>query len=104
MKIRVCYNSWLVRKGYKAWVLFPFMFFRQKKEEVTDTLFRHEMQHVYQVLQIGWFKFYLTYLWYLWRRGYRQVPYELEAWGVQDTPLTPWERAIKDKQRHAQYG
>lgn len=95
MKIRVCYNSWLVRKGYKAWVFFPFMFFRQPKEEVTDILFRHEMQHVYQVLQTGWIKFYLKWLWYTWRRGYKQNPYELEAWDVQNTPLTPFEIALK---------
>ena len=96
MKLRVIYNTRLVRKGYGAWVLFPFMFFRQPRHEVSDQLFRHEMEHVYQVLRMGWWKFYATYLWYLWRHGYDDHPYEIEAYAVQDQELTPTEREFKD--------
>jgi len=96
MKLRVCYSSRLVRKKYAAWVLFPFMFFRQAKEDVDDRLFRHEMQHVYQVLRMGWWVFYITYLWHLWRDGYARHPYELEAHMVEHDELTTVERFFKD--------
>jgi hypothetical protein len=72
------------------------MIFKQKKDDVTDILFRHELQHVYQVKREGWLKFYLKYLWYSARFGYKKIPYELEAWKIQDTPLTLEERRLKD--------
>jgi len=96
MKLRICYSSRLVRKGYTAWVLFPFMFFRQYKDEVSDRLFRHEMQHVYQVLRMGWWKFYITYLWLLWKHGYKDHPYEVEASEYEHHELTTVERFFKD--------
>lgn len=96
MKLRVIYNSRLIRKGYNAWVLFPFMFFREAKEDVSDTLFRHEMEHVYQVMRDGWWRFYITYLWHLYRYGYMKIPYELEAYDRQTQPLTTVERYFKE--------
>lgn len=97
MKLRVCYSSRLVRKGYAGWVLFPFIFFRGPKDEVDDRLFRHEMEHVYQVLRLGWWKFYITYLWYLWRDGYKRHPYELQARERENDKLTTVERFFKDE-------
>ena len=96
MKLRVFYGSHLVRKGYSAWVLFPFMFFREAREDVTDELFRHEMQHVYQVLRYGWWVFYAKYLWYLWKHGYAAHPYEIEAKAAESQALTTNERYFKD--------
>ena len=96
MKLRVIYGSRLVRKGYSAWVLFPFMFFRDKAEDVDDRLFRHEMQHVYQVLRDGWFVFYAKYLYQLAKYGYMDHPYEMEARDRENDPLTTVERFFKD--------
>ena len=97
MKLRVIYNSRLVPKNYGAWVLFPFMIFRDAKEDVDDQLFRHEMEHVYQVLRKGWFRFYIKYLFYSISRGYVDHPYEVAAHRAQGTPLTVTERHIKEK-------
>ena len=69
-------------------VIYPFMLFRQPKDEVSDTLFRHELQHVYQVRDIGWLRFYAKYLYYSLRYGYMDNPYEIEAYDAQDQPLT----------------
>ena len=93
--MKVVYNSKFVPKGYKAWVIYPYMFFSEAK--CTDVLFRHELQHVYQVRKYGWFKFYATYLWYSATKGYWDNPYEIEARGVQNTPLTQEERRLKEK-------
>jgi hypothetical protein len=97
MKLRIKYSSRLVPKGYKAWVLYPFMIFSQQQKEVADTLFRHELQHVYQVRRDGWFKFYGLYLWRSLWDGYLNNTYEVEARYREDTPLTNEERALKDE-------
>ncbi len=97
MKLRVIYNTRLVRKGYSAWVLYPFIFFRQKQEAVSDSLFRHEMEHVYQVMRMGWWTFYFKYLYYLWKLDYDDIPFEMAAHAMQDLVLTPTERRFKDK-------
>lgn len=96
MKLRVIYNSRLVRKGYRGWVLYPFMFFSLPREEVSDVLFRHEMEHVYQVMRDGWWTFYIKYLYRLARFGYMGNMYEVEAYSREDEPLTPTERRFKD--------
>ena len=93
--MRIKYNSRLVFKGYDAWVLYPFMFFRDKREDVPDRLFRHELEHVYQVQREGWFKFYLKYLWYGLRYKYKNIPYEVEARLAEALPLTEKERKLK---------
>ncbi len=96
MKLCVIYSSSMVREGYGAWVLYPFMFFRDAQEDVSDRLFRHEMEHVYQVQRIGWWRFYITYLWLLWKHGYADHPYELEAIAAENEKLTTVERYFKD--------
>jgi len=96
MKLRVCYSSRLIRKPYIGWVLYPFMFIRHSKEDCSDRLFRHEMQHVYQVQRDGWFTFYAKYLWHLYKFGYMDHPYELEARDKENEPLTTVERFFKD--------
>ena len=93
MKIRVRYNCWLVPPGYKAWVLYPWMLFRDAA--ATDRLFRHELEHVYQVRQFGWFRFYLTYIWYSLRYGYRDNPFEIAASVVEGESLTEAENWLK---------
>lgn len=102
MKLRIRYKNWVCTRapflGYPAGiVLYPFMLFKRSKAEVSDKLFRHELQHVYQVRREGWLKFYLTYLWYQVRYGYAKNPYEVEANAHENDPLTPEERKLKDE-------
>lgn len=96
MKLRVMYSSRLVRKKYAAWVLYPFMFIRHSKEDCTDRLFRHEMEHVYQVQRDGWWTFYAKYLYWLAKFGYTDNPYEVEARSKENEPLTTVERFFKE--------
>ncbi len=96
MKLRICYSTRLIRQPYTGWVLYPFMFLRQAKEDVSDRLFRHEMEHVYQVRRDGWFTFYAKYLWHLYKFGYMDHPYEIEAREKENEPLTTVERFFKD--------
>jgi len=92
MKIR--FNHWWFRIFPGAGVvLYPYVLFKRPPDETPIRLFRHELQHVYQVRREGWWKFYLTYLWYLLRYGYRNNPYEVEARAVQEDPLTAEESA-----------
>jgi hypothetical protein len=96
MKLRVVYGTWFVPPGKLAWVLYPFMFFRQPREEVTDTLFRHEWEHVDQVWREGWLKFYCKYIWYWIRYGYKSNPYEIEARHRECDTLTSMQQYWKD--------
>jgi hypothetical protein len=97
MKIKPVYKFLPLRWSWIGGItIYPFIFFKRTREEVTDTLFRHEMQHIYQVERLGWFRFYLTYLWQNIRVGYKKNKYELEANAVENQPLTAYERAVKE--------
>jgi len=97
MKLRIKYNvpKWIMW-GYAGKVRYPFVLFRDSQNRVSDKLFRHELEHVYQIQREGVLKFYAKYLWYLVRRGYKNVPYEIEARAKARTPLTIDERKLKD--------
>ena len=97
MKIRPVYHFLPLRWSWIGGItIYPFIFFKRKREEVTDRLFRHELEHIYQVRRLGWFRFYATYLWESFRKGYKMNKYELEANAVENTPLTAEERRLKD--------
>lgn len=96
MKIRPVYNFLPLRKTWIGGItIYPFIFFKRRREEVTDTLFRHEMQHIYQVQQLGWIRFYVSYLWESMRKGYKANKYEVEANAVENQPLTAYEQSVK---------
>jgi len=97
MKLRIKFNCWLVPKGYKAWVIYPFMLFRERQSEVSDILFRHELEHVFQVRRDGWFKLYGSYLWRSIWDGYLNNMYEVEDTARENTPLTAEQQAPKEK-------
>ena len=98
MKLRIKWHFLPFRRlAIGGMVLYPFVLFKRSKAEVSDKLFRHELQHVYQVQREGWLKFYITYLWYQIRYGYCKYPYEDEARSVETQPLTSYERKLKDE-------
>lgn len=80
---------------WRGKVLYPFVLFSQAKDDVSHQLFRHELEHVYQLRRIGWLWFYLKYLALAVRYGYRKHPFELEADERQNDPLTEQELAMK---------
>lgn len=96
MRVRIKWKSRFVPPGFTAWVIAPYIFFRTSRDDTSDRLFRHEMQHIYQVKEEGWLKFYVKYLWYSIRYGYKKNPYEVEARAREALALTPTERFYKD--------
>jgi len=97
MKIRIVYNFLPLRRSWIGGItIYPFIFFKRTREEVSDRLFRHELEHIYQVREEGWFRFYFTYLIESIRHGYKGNKYEIAADLLENTPLTAEERALKD--------
>ncbi len=97
MKLRIKYDvgRWIMW-GYGGRVLYPFILFRQAKEDVPDWLFRHELEHVYQIRRMGYIWFHIKYLYLLIRHwSYDKHPFELEANERQDDPLTNKEKELR---------
>jgi len=97
MKIRVIYRFLPIRWTWIGGItIYPFICFKRSKGEVEDYTFRHELEHIYQVQELGWIRFYLTYLWESLRHGYRRNKFEVAARDIEDTPLDKYERNLKD--------
>lgn len=99
LRIRVKYNFWWF-KIFSRWrgvVIYPWVLIKHKKGETGDVLFRHELQHIYQIRNIGWIRYYLTWWWYTIRHGYINNPYEVDARERSYDPLTEEERRLKDE-------
>lgn len=91
-KFVIAYGPWrlfLRGAGYRA-ITMPWRSIYILREHFhVQELRRHELIHIEQIERDGAIKFSLLYLWYLVRHGYRQNPYELEAYrrqGDRDVP------------------
>lgn len=60
-------------------VLYPFVLFRDRQPDVTPLLWQHEVVHIYQIKDVGFFRFYFTYIKYWIQYGYYMNPYEVDA-------------------------
>ena len=94
MKIRVIYES-KIPKLLSVFIniggitLFPFIIYRNRKEDVTETTQRHEMIHIQQQKETWVIGFYLLYVFY-WLKNvvkyrntqvaYYNIPFEIEAY------------------------
>lgn len=74
---------------FEAMILFPFVFFKKKKDWVPPSVMVHEQIHLNQIDRDGVLKFYLVYSYHFLRnlieykninRAYLEVPYEKEAY------------------------
>lgn len=110
MKFKIIYRSetesifpWKSR--YRGVVLWPYVIMRPRVYQTGQVaqselatrralvrLYRHELQHCYQIKREGVFKFYVKYLWMLLTNGYKDHPYELEANQHENTALTNLEQ------------
>jgi hypothetical protein len=96
MKFKIVYNcKWMFWAA--GMVVWPFMFFKRSPSEVSNVLYRHELEHCYQVKREGRLKFYATYLWYQIRYGYKKNPYEVEANEREFDALTEQEKQWRGK-------
>jgi hypothetical protein len=76
MKARFIKVRWLPG-NFKGMTIAPFILYRGV---LTESLKRHELVHIEQVKRHGWIKFYFLYLVYSIRYGYRNNPFEIEAY------------------------
>lgn len=81
-------HNLLVPKQADAITLYPFVFTRLSKEQVSDRLRRHEEEHLKQAREAWVIGFYVMYfVYYLKNRAmgqphyqaYLNIPYEIEA-------------------------
>ena len=101
MKIRCFYNiRFLSKLGISAITLFPCILFADDKNSVSESLFRHELEHIYQVQRLGWIRFYSSYLksYFSFRLkglghhvSYWSIPFEVEARESENQQLTAQE-------------
>ena len=99
MKIRFKYNKNVILMFGAAGhvIFFPYVLFKHSKEGTSDKLFRHELQHVYQILENGYFTFFAKYIWYSLRYGYKKNPFEMEARFHAHDKLTEAERFLRNQ-------
>jgi len=99
MRLRVLYGQkWLQARWLPeflrcdACVLYPFVLFEKDRGHVPKTTIRHEIVHVRQTKEVGFWKFNLLYQFYFVRdlirfrnldKAYRENPYEKEAYQKQ---------------------
>lgn len=86
--------GWMRRNGVRGVVIWPRIMFSERAEDVPRWVFRHELEHAYQVMREGPFRFYLKFFWYSIRYGYKNNPYEVEAREHQYDELTDIEEQI----------
>lgn len=68
--------------GYDGITLYPFIFMT-KTARTNKAIVKHELIHVDQIRREGWFKFYIKYIYFNIKFGYRNNPYEIEAYSRQ---------------------
>jgi hypothetical protein len=89
MRFRIVYKAWWMFWAH-GMVLWPWMWI--KAAHVSTRLFRHELEHCYQIARLGRLRFYVTYLFYSVRYGYKRNPFEVEARKAEMKPLTEVEK------------
>lgn len=77
------FRGWFLRRLGFAGITWPWRAIWILPEEwENEWLWRHELVHAQQVERDGAVWFSVRYLWWLVRYGYRNNPYEVEAYGV----------------------
>jgi hypothetical protein len=103
MRLRAFYSvPLMLRFGINGITLYPFIFFPYSKDEMklrieNLRIIRHELVHVKQIREKGWFYFYISYLLYYFAgllymkchwSAYLGIPAEYEAYHTPYTKLT----------------
>ncbi len=91
--------DWLKKLKITGIVIWPYILFADPPDDVSDSTFRHELQHVYQIINRTPFRFYLTYFWWSIRYKYSGNPFEIDAIIAQTKPLTEAEEKMKWRSR-----
>jgi hypothetical protein len=78
----IIYNKYIPFKGFKAMAIFPFVFVRGDK--VSEKTLRHERIHFRQQFELFILGFYLLYIGFYLAKGYKNNPFEKEAYQNDD--------------------
>lgn len=96
----VKFDHWLPRfMNAHATAFGGTIYYRMTKEQAQryPTLFRHELEHLYQEKRAGGMVPFLVTYFFQWVGSgfkYDKIPYELYAYGQQNNPLTAEELAL----------
>jgi hypothetical protein len=74
------FRLFLERFGYRALTMPWRSIYVLHSHWDDETLRRHELAHIEQIRRDGAIRFSVRYVWYLARHGYRNNPYEIEAY------------------------
>ena len=77
------YNCFWIKKGW-GMVIYPFICYGDKKEDITEDLRAHEMEHIAHIREEGYFKWHWNYFRLFLKHGYKDHPYEKRAYKVQN--------------------
>lgn len=94
---RICFHcdvAWMKRYKIRGVVIGSHIFFADPPDSIPAWTFRHELEHAYQIICNGAFKFYFNYFIYQIRYGYKNNPFEIGARAVESMPLTINEEEI----------
>lgn len=79
--MKIIYNKVLPFKGFSAMMFFRVVLARKECKPLSDRIVRHEEIHHARVKDAGeYIPYYLLYLYWCIRRGYRDNPFEIEAY------------------------
>jgi len=92
--------DWMKHAGVRGIVLWNRIRFAEPANEVPNWVFRHELEHAYQIIRDGHLTFYIKFFYYSVRYGYQENPYEIEAREAQQKPLTQNEEELLWKLRN----
>jgi hypothetical protein len=90
----ICNVKWMNEASVRGIVIWPFILFSERAEDIEKWIFRHELQHAYQVMRLGRLRFYWLYFLASLRYGYFENPFEIEAREYQYSPLTHVEEQL----------
>jgi len=89
-----CDVDWMKRLKVRGIVIGRNVYFAESGKDLPQFLFRHELEHAYQQIRDGRFRFYLKYFYYSLRYDYENNPYEVEARSAATMPLTTNEEQL----------
>ena len=80
--MKIIYNRFIPFKGFTAMAVFGRIYARKEFNPLSERTVRHEKIHAAQAKDMGgWIWFYIAYFLYWIEYGYRNSPFEKEAYG-----------------------
>lgn len=81
--MKIVYNKFIPFKGFSAINLFGILFAR-KGVKISKKIINHELIHTAQIKELYYVLFYIIYIYYYAMYGYKDNPFEREAYANDD--------------------